>query len=159
CEETERKVQFDIETLPLSETGLKALVDLEEEPGYTHLLKAFSDNFVQLHFYDFESLKYEAQHLGSKAIEIKKATLNASRYAFLRETAKVNKNILETVLKEETDWQLQLLMRASTSEPHKKGASLQDERYVFEEGTLTIDDPELDIHIKEPFLPDPAAIH
>ncbi|MCE5316321.1 MAG: DUF115 domain-containing protein [Parachlamydia sp.] len=157
CEETERKFRFDMDAPPLSETGLKALVELEQEPAYTYLLKVFSESHQQLQAHDWENLKYQGLELGGKEIEIKKASLNAQRYTFLRETAKVNKNILETVLKEEADRQLQLLMRAETAQA-LPSPSLTEGTYLFEAGTIIIDDPELDLHIKEPFQPDPENI-
>lgn len=156
CEETERKFRFDMEAPPLSEAGLKALAELEAEPAYTYLLKVFNESYQQLHAHEWESLKYQALELGGKEIEIKKASLNEQRFAFLRETAKVNKNILTTVLKEEADRQLQLLMQAETAESQEKPQI--EGTYRFEDGVIMIEDPELDIHIKEPFQPNAESI-
>lgn len=156
CEETERKFRFDMDAPPLSPAGLKALVELEEETAYPYLLKVFSESYQQLHWHEWENLKYQAQELGAKEIEIKKASLNAQRYAFLRETAKVNKNILETVLKEEADQQLQQLMRSQSAEPSKSQLA---ESYLFEGGKIAIKDPELGIHHEEAFHPSSENIY
>lgn len=155
CEATERKIKFDMEAPPLSEIGLKALSDLEQEPAYTHLLKVFSDYHLRLHKRDYHSLRTDALKSGPKEIELKKANLNAARYAFLRETAKVNRNILERVLQEAADNEMQRLMRGKEESPKSPLAS--SETYTAQDGKLTILDPELNLNIIEPFTPDPES--
>ncbi len=76
------------------------------------------------------------------------------RFVFLRETAKAIKEILEKQLKEEANCQLQILMRTtSNSENRINQLFSPDAIYSYENGKLTIVDPELGLDIRESFDP------
>lgn len=109
CEERRKKTE---ESNPLSEEGLKALRQLEQEIAFTHILNEFSTHFLDIQRIDYDALKSDFH---PNENEIQKARLNELRYLFLKETAKVNRKILEKALKEASDEELRQLMRSETA--------------------------------------------
>lgn len=78
----------------LSDKTKRALKELEKEPSYTYLLKAFSEKYELMCLHDYELLKYESP----KDVETKKALLKSRTFAFLQKTIQINKSIIKKAL-------------------------------------------------------------
>lgn len=157
-QESERKLNEDL-PIPeniLSEKSIDALGKLEQEPAYIHILKVFSDHFIQLFTREFQRLSYDESLLTERDMTIKRVRLNSSRYKFLKETAQTSMRTIEQVLEEIAERKKLSAMRqkthAAVTPPQSEPSP--HERYAFEGGKLTIKDSELGIAFEESFVPD-----
>lgn len=158
-EDTERQLKEE-EKMPeniISEKAIEALSALEQEIAYTHLLKVFSDSYLDRFMREFHRLTYDETLLTELEINLKRVSLNSARYKFLRETAKVILKIIEQVLKIETDERMFRLMRSNQQKPESASIPLEAEdhdHYSFENDILEIRSPGVGVEIKEKFVPD-----
>jgi antitoxin component YwqK of YwqJK toxin-antitoxin module len=136
----------------LSEPGLKALEAMEKEPAWTHILKVFNDIYLQIISRDLQRLDFDKEILSLQQINQKKTALAASRYNFLKDTAKVNAELIQKIMKNWKEKNLQLLMRAQvkkTTAPQFAVEELASNGYSLEEGRLSIVDPQMGISFED----------
>jgi antitoxin component YwqK of YwqJK toxin-antitoxin module len=141
----------------ISEAGIEALDKMEQEPAYTHILKVFSDNYIDRFNREFNRLLYDESLLTDLEINLKRIGLNAARYKSLRETCKIVLKLFEIVLKEDAENLTGMLLKGERSQPLiVSEKDLGDHaHYRLENGELQIIDADLGIDIKEPFSSKP----
>ncbi|WP_284452522.1 6-hydroxymethylpterin diphosphokinase MptE-like protein [Parachlamydia acanthamoebae] len=122
---------------------------LNEEPGYIHLLRVFSDMYLQAFTKKIELIRIQSAEDERKA-NLKKAELNTMRYQFLAETARVNLSLIKKTFE-------RILRNSSRDikEPGEPALSkdFSGDVYTFEKGVIKIVDLELKLNIEEK-LPD-----
>lgn len=141
------KIKNNQETnLDVTDEKMIALLQaLNEEPGYVHLLRVFSDMYLQAFAKKVELIRVQSEEDERKA-NLKKADLNTMRYQFLAETARVNISLIKRA------FQRILKNSARTIKEPEKLASREGvpgEIYAFEKGMIKIVDPELNLSIEE----------
>lgn len=138
----------------LTEKGIQALSEIEQEPAYIYMLRVFSESYMQIYTRDFKRLQYDESLLSQREINLKKMSLNEGKYNFLLETANVNIKIIENILSDYSDQQIKQMMPFPEGKTEaEKQAVVSGEKYAYENETLTIIDPELSLSYTERFVP------
>jgi hypothetical protein len=135
-----------------SEAGLQALMDLEQEEGYTDLLQGFNESYKQMFAREFTQLDYDYDLIPETEVQLRKLHLSRGCYKYLRVTAKSVLGFIEKMRAEQALINTHRLGQRSQPEPILKSL---DEIYLFEGGRLVLKDPELNLSVEESFQPDP----
>jgi hypothetical protein len=128
----------------ISEKTMEALTQLDEEDAYTYILNNFNDSYLRIFGTKFQAINEDPEL--EKEINLKKAELNTRRYEFLKNTAYVNLQVLESALKTSSD---QEVAKKTFFNPVIFPEPDPNEKYSFENGMLTIIDPEMKLSIQE----------
>lgn len=149
-QDAERALRLGQEIPPtiVPEETLQVLVEIEQESAYVYILRLFSDMFLEISMHDHQRLEYDESLLSEFELNLKRASLNVARYSFLADAARVTARTIEAVIKEEADKRVYSLTRPASELPAKERGEGKG-IYLFENGVLKIEDPELDIHIED----------
>lgn len=140
----------------MTETGIKSLIALEQEIAYENCLKVFNDNFDQVLLKDFSRLEYDRDILSEKEFLERKLALSKNRFGYLAETTRSIIWIINRILEETAEQKPFSLSQFEKGETPKIPTFPHD-TYSFENGTLRIVDPELDLSIEQT-LPNPQKV-
>jgi len=87
----------------LSDAGIEALMNLEQEVAYIQVLKVFNDMYREIHLRSFKRLDIDLDLLSEAEINERKVSLNSGRYRFLRETIKSLLSIIDRLQAQEAE--------------------------------------------------------
>ncbi len=89
--------------LPLNtQTPTMALLenDIEEQIGYQHLLDIFNSVFIRLNHHTLQDIQSSKKRISQKKRMLKKLDLEAQRFVFLRDVARLNGALIQHAIKE-----------------------------------------------------------
>lgn len=137
------------------EKSLKNL--LSKEIGYTYLLKTPEDYYQKIKSAEWQQILYNSHTEDTRIIEIEKSRFFASQYQFLLDYLQNHLSIIE-IFKQKADkiHSKEIGISTKTSQQKQVNEKINNnEEYSFDENIITIEDPELNISIKESFDPGP----
>lgn len=133
------------ESVP-SQSGRAALAETElsEEPAYKHIIDIF--NAVYSRVLNKELHEINTRRYSEKQRTVKKLALSIKKMTFLRDVAKINEELIDFAFKERK--KLKKDPKVVIEIPQIEPAT-----YLFSEGKITINDPEVHLHVEETFNP------
>ncbi len=136
----------------VGEETLRSLEKLNDESAYNYILNSFNENFLEVYGQRFQQLECDETLVDEKELNIKKAKLNAKRYDVLREAAKKNSKLIDAILKEHADKSTSKASSEIKTLSEDSKVSMDEKGYSYDGRTLVIEDGELGISFKEPFI-------
>lgn len=79
----------------LTDEGLEALLELEQQPAYEAILKLFNAVFREMFLLQFEKIDRDAAEIGERELNLEKLPLYRNRIKYVREGGKAVLKILE----------------------------------------------------------------
>jgi len=139
---------------------------LKEEEGYKGFLQTYDEAYRKMFLLESSRLEWFKDNYTPEGIENHKTALDLNHYEHLRKIAMNNGEMIEEALAQKNDLSSQQAawMAKEGNEIQKKLKEeyplfhLSDEVYAFENGILTMSDPELDLNVSMPFVPDDFLI-
>lgn len=132
--------------IELDDALAKLKSSLEKEMAYQYVLKDFDKNYTEMMSFDFENIDYALDETPEQRVE-KKALLHVKRLQRLLDTSILQAALIEMHLISPVEQSVE------QAEPHALTPPIPDVRkeeiYKFENNTVTIEDPELQMNIKE----------
>jgi len=136
----------EAETLNFDDKLMEVLESLNQEIGYTHLLRIFSDKYIEAFSKKIELIRIQSEEDEHK-VNLRKADMNTMRYQFLAETARVNLTLIKRAFRE-------TLKDSVTQSKENPKDFIQKEtsdgdHYSFQNGVVKIIDAEVHLDIEE----------
>lgn len=133
----------------MTEKGEELREKLIQETAYKYILREFEESFEQGLALEYQRLEYDTT-LNANQIASLKASLQTTKYSFLKETAIVSMTCIDL---DSITWSppLGLLVSQAVSEKKQTVQSIYPEgvRYSFEDHHLILVDPELGLSYQE----------
>jgi len=128
---------------------------LYEEIAYRFFLCKFEEAYNNLHQSEHLRLDIDADLYPPAEMVCRRLDFKVQLYTHLCKTAILNVQLINWILKNQTAQKQNLADTESPSPWRQKAQSIHDEHsaYSFEEGKLTLIDPEFDLHYQEAFIP------
>ncbi|MDP1835653.1 MAG: DUF115 domain-containing protein [Chlamydiales bacterium] len=130
-----QKVSYHPEGITELRTGLMSVTEfeLEEEVAFGYVLGVFNGIFVRVFNRDLRLLKASQDTLQNK--QFKQLELETRRYAFLQQTANVNRHLMQEALKNHQ--KKRSAVESSAQIPQHKGDGEERRRY-YSDGSLAV---------------------
>lgn len=151
-----------IDTLSKKESIEGLVKKLKEEEGYRGFLETYDEAYRKMFLLEESRLEWFKDQFKLEGIESHKAALNLNHYHRLQQIAKGSEEMIETAIlhreeqsRQQADW-----IAKEGKETQKKLREMYpvfrfcDEVYTFENEMLTMKDPELNLQVSMPFVPD-----
>jgi antitoxin component YwqK of YwqJK toxin-antitoxin module len=129
--------------LNYDEKVMAVLESLNQEIGYTHLLRVFSDKYIEAFAKKIDLIRIQSEEDEHK-VNLRKADMNTMRFQFLAETARVNLILIQRAFRDT----IKNPPKEISSKPIQEESASQD-HYSFENGIVKIADAEMHLNIEE----------
>lgn len=133
----------------MTEKGKEIREKLIQEVAYKYILQEFEDSFEQGLSLEYERLKFDIS-LTASQIASEKASLQSTKYAFLRESAVVSMTSIDL---DSLSWTpplgLLVSQNAAKQKEPPKAVYPDGSTYSFENNRLILIDPELDLSFQD----------
>lgn len=133
--------------------------ELLSETAYEVILKKFNADYLNYQELDLRRYHYQKDQLSEEDSNRQKATLDLSRYRFLKDTAFLNSSLVYSMLDQREQREQSIKLKRSSIDSEMQQLQKQyplpkpkkEEEYRFDQTALILKDPELGIDYAEGF--------